>query len=106
MTEIARHGDSNVKITMRSGHPGPAAADGGGGRTVQPAMREQTPAPFVVAREKPKWSREPGPFATDFLVGLVPSPFRFHRGRTVPNVQVRSVSNLSNSTHSGYRSLT
>jgi hypothetical protein len=23
MTEVARHGDSNVKITMRSGHPGP-----------------------------------------------------------------------------------
>ena len=63
-------------------------------------MREQTPAPFVVAREKPKGSREPDPLATDFLVGLVPSPFRFHRGRTVPNVQVRSVSNLSNSANS------
>jgi hypothetical protein len=27
MTEVARHGDSNVKITMRSGHPGQTAKD-------------------------------------------------------------------------------
>jgi hypothetical protein len=55
---------------------------------------------FVVVREKHKGSREPDSFATDFLVGLVPSLFRFHRGRIVPNVQVRSVSNLPNSANS------